>query len=113
MQEYMMIFIGEDYGDLDLSPQEIGARIEKWDAWVGRLSQEGLFVDGRALARPAKTLRPDELVTDGPYVESKEIVGGFFIVKAESLDHAISLSKDYPDFDLGGGVEVRPIMNYE
>ena len=113
MKEYMMIFIGEDYGDLDMSPQDIGARIERWGAWVGRLTQEGLFVDGRALSKPAKTLRPDDVVTDGPYVESKEVVGGYFIVKAESMEQAVEMSKGYPDFDLGGGVEVREIMVYE
>ena len=49
-------------------------------------------------------------VTDGPFTESKEVIGGFFIVEAKSLDEAVQLSKDSPDFEIGGSVEVREVM---
>ena len=54
------------------------------------------------------------LVTDGPYAESKELVGGYFVVKANSLDEAVEIAKNgYPDFVFNGAVEVREVMKFE
>ena len=53
------------------------------------------------------------IVTDGPFTESKEVVGGFFTILANSLDEAVEISKECPDFDLGGSVEVREVLKIE
>lgn len=53
------------------------------------------------------------VVTDGPYMESKEMVGGFFVVRAESLEAAIEIAKGCPDLELGGSVEVRDVVVFE
>lgn len=50
------------------------------------------------------------LVTDGPFAEGKELLGGYFIIKAESLEEATELAFGYPDFDMQGSVEIREIM---
>ncbi len=78
--------------------------------WVDDLKKKGIYAAGEALLPSGKTLHKDSLVTDGPYAESKEIVGGFFIVKAEDLDTAIKIAGDCPDFAYGGTVEVRDVM---
>ena len=52
-------------------------------------------------------------VTDGPYTEGKELVGGYFIVNAENYDDAIALTKDYPDYEHGGKIQVRQVMKIE
>lgn len=111
MKEFMFIFIGADYQQLGLSPDDIQNLMGKWFAWIDELKAKDLYIEGRPLSPAAKTLRgPSAVVTDGPFAEIKDIVGGYFIVKANSLAEAAELSKDFPDFHLGGSVEVREVM---
>jgi hypothetical protein len=53
------------------------------------------------------------VVTDGPFPEAKELVGGFFVVNAEDINEAAEIAKDCPSFELGGSVEVRPVMKID
>ncbi|HPG06860.1 MAG TPA: YciI family protein [Saprospiraceae bacterium] len=111
MKEFMFIFIGADYQELGLSPEEIQNLMGKWFAWIDELKAKDLYIEGRPLFPVAKTLRgPSAVVTDGPFTETKDIVGGYFIVKASSLDEAAQLAQGFPDFHLGGSVEVREVM---
>ncbi len=118
MKEFMMLFIGGDYGDKQLSPEQIQERLGKWNAWIADLMKEELYVEGRALQAPAKRKSgkagtDDRLVTDGPFVETKELVGGYILFKARNMEHALALAEGYPDYDIEGTVEVREIMNFE
>lgn len=111
MKEFMLIFLGADYQDLGLSPEESQAQMQKWMAWVDDLRKKDLYVEGRPLHAPIKRLKSAEDVpTDGPFAESKELVGGYFIIKSESMEKAIDHARHYPDFHLGGSVEVREVM---
>lgn len=114
MEEFMMIFIGGDYAKAELSPDEFQCKMEKWKSWIEELRSQDLFINGKALqSAGSKTVIDDsQLTTDGPFVETNEIVTGYFLLKANDLDHAISLTKNYPDFDLGGKVEIRPIAKF-
>ena len=113
MKEFMMIFLGADYEEAKLAPEEAQKRMEKWYAWVEDLRNQDLYLDGKPLLPTSKRVSgEDQVVTDGPFVETKDLVGGYFLFKANDMDHAISLTKDYPDYDLGGSVEVREIMVY-
>lgn len=111
MKEYMFIFIGADYQELGLSPEEIQKLMGQWFAWIDELKAKDLYLEGRPLNAAAKTLRgPSAVVTDGPYAETKDLVGGYFIIRANSLEDATELAKDFPDLHLGGSVEVREVM---
>lgn len=113
MKEFMMIFVGEDYAKLALSPEEIQARMQKWFKWIETLKEEDIYINGKALSSPAKRVSgTDQVVTDGPFVEAKDLVGGYFLIKAESMDAAVALTRDFPDYDLGSSVEVREVMIY-
>lgn len=112
MKDFMFIF----RGGLDpstASPQDMESNMQKWFAWVKDLQDRNIYAAGEALLPTGKTVRKQNLVTDGPFAESKEIVGGFFVVKANSLDEAIELAKDCPDLPLGGTVEVREVMKFD
>lgn len=110
----MLIFLGADYGDLKLSPDEIQGQMNKWYQWIEQLKSKDVYVEGRPLFPGGKTLKGKQpVVTDGPFAESKELVGGYFIVKAETIDSASELAKGFPDFELGGIVEVREVMETE
>jgi len=114
MKDFMMIFIGANYADIGLSPEQMQDRMGKWFAWSNKMEQQGILKGGDALHAQAKRISgPDRIVTDGPFVEAKELVGGYFTVSAESVDKAMEIAQDYPDYDLGGTVEIREVMKFD
>ena len=92
------------------SPEQMQQNMQKWMGWIDDLKKKGIYHSGEALFPTGKILHKDNLVTDGPFAESKEIIGGFFIVKAENLDAAIHIAKDCPDLANGSRVEIRDVM---
>jgi hypothetical protein len=113
MPKYMLIFHGGFYDGL--SPDEAQKQMQKWFAWIEKLSKQGTYNSGEPLLPGGKILshKNGKIVIDGPFVESKEAVAGYFVVEAASLDEAVEISRDYPDFHLGGRVEVREVMKVE
>ena len=111
MKKFMLIFMGPPYESLGFSPEEMQGRMMKWKEWTGEIIEKGIFVDGQGLLDNAKTLRGSkDAIFDGPYADTKETVGGYYVINANSIDEAVEVAKDFPDFDLGGGVEVRECM---
>lgn len=110
----MLIFFGEDYSHLNFGPGEMQERMENWGKWTQQIMEKGIFVDGQGLLANTRTITSKEDVAkDGPYMDLKETVGGYFVIKAENIDAAVEIARSYPDFDLGGGVEVRECMPSE
>lgn len=113
MKDFMLIFKGPDYGQLGLSAEETQAQMGKWFAWVEKLQSSGQYVDGHALHPHGKSVTAVGSVTDGPFAEAKELVGGYFIVKAKDIDEAVSLADDFPDYHLDSKVEVREVVVFD
>ena len=114
MKNFMLIFIGEDYADLNFSPEEMQRRMNQWKVWTEELMEKGIFVDGQGLLKNARTLKTGpEDVHDGPFLDIKETVGGYYVGKAKDIDAAVEVAKSFPDFDLGSSVEVRECMSDE
>jgi hypothetical protein len=114
MNEYMYLFRGGDYKELQLSPEKMQAHMQKWIAWMKGLAEKGKFVAGQPLDDGGKVVeQAGKVITDGPFTEGKEIVGGYLIVKAGDLNEAVELSKACPIFEQGGTVEVRLIKSME
>lgn len=109
MSKYLFLF----RGGLNMgaaAPDAIQANMMKWTAWMGELAQKGKMVGGEPLDNPGKVLTgKDKKLTDGPFAEGRELVGGYIVVEAGSLDEAVDLSKGCPIFEHDGSVEVRPI----
>ncbi len=91
------------------SPEEIQASVKPWQDWIGSIAAQGKFQSTNILGPVGKVLKPGNVVTDGPYAELKEIIGGYILVKAESLDDAMEMAKGCPVLHYGGFVEVREI----
>jgi hypothetical protein len=96
-----------------LSESESNSLMEECFAYDDMLRRNGHFVGGEALqsARNAATLRYQNgrvVVTDGPYAETKEQLGGILILEAKDLNHAIQLMSQHPGVRLGGPFEIRP-----
>ena len=111
MEKFMLIFHGGI--SMDASPADLQANMGKWMAWVDKLSKEGKYVAGEPLLPGGKLVTGPSSVTDGPYTEGKEVVGGYFIVNANSIEEAIAECKNYPDFKFGGQVQVRQVMKMD
>ncbi len=112
MTEFLMIFRRELNPDQPApSPEQMQAHMKPWQDWMGGLAaQNKLVSSGNRLKGEGRVVKPNGVITNGPYVEIKEAVGGYIIVRAESLDEAAELSKGCPMFEMGGNVEVRAIV---
>lgn len=114
MKQFMMIFIGADYATLGLSQEELQTRMGKWFAWGQKMEQTGNLVGGEALTPAVRRIvGENRTVTDLTSAEIKEIVGGYYTVKAKDFDEVQEIAQDFPDFDLGGTVEIREIMVFD
>jgi hypothetical protein len=109
MAEFVYLYRG---GQRGASPEQSEQIMQKWVAWLKQLEDKGHMKDrGQPLEAEGKVVKGDgKLITDGPYAESKDIVGGFTLVQARDLAQAAELVKGCPIFDRGGIVEVRPVM---
>jgi len=107
---YMLLFRGTQW-DKDLSPEEIQKMVTEWYAWFDRLTQEGKCKAGHPLEREGKVVsgRSGRTVADGPFAESKEAIGGYFLLQVEDLNEALEIAKQCPGLDYGMDVELRPV----
>ena len=109
MEKFMLIFHGGT--SLAPSPEAMQEHMGKWMAWIEKLRQTDQYLAGEPLLPGGKLISgKNKNVTDGPYTEGKEIVGGFFILNAENYDEAVKLCDDYPDYENGGSIQVRQVM---
>jgi hypothetical protein len=112
MEKYMFIFIGGDVSHM--SPEAQQAHMGKWFEWVNKLQEQKRYASGEALLPEGKLVTgPKKTVTDGPFAESKEVVGGYFVVLAKDMNEAVEMAKECPDYVLGGVVEVRPVVKFD
>lgn len=112
MEKFMLIFQGGL--DPNSSPEALQANMGKWMSWIEKLSKDGKYVGGEALIPGGKKISGSHNnVTDGPYTEGKELIGGYFIINAKDFDEAIELCREYPDYAAGGTIQVRQVMNIE
>lgn len=113
MKEFLLIFRNEPMATSTTppSPEQIQAMMKPWQDWLGGIAARNLLVTpGNRLEGGGKLIRSGNMVTNGPFAEVKEIVGGYTIIKANSLEEATELASDCPILHVGGCVEVRAIV---
>ena len=114
--KYVLALISEEAGMEDASPEEMKAEMDRWFAYTRESVDSGAFIAGEALqpSETASTVRIKEgeepIVSDGPFAESKEQLGGFYLFECKDLDEALDYAKRIPFRD--GTVEVRPVMDF-
>src|SRR6185503_19183321 len=104
--EYLVISRGQ--WDKDVSPEAIQNAIDQFYLWLGRLVEEGKMKRGQRLATEGKTVSR-KLVTDGPFGEAKEVIGGYWFIVAGSLEEAVQIAAGNPCLNCGLFYEIRPI----
>jgi hypothetical protein len=110
MAEFLYIYRG---GQRGWTPEESQKIMEKWMGWFKELTASGNLKDGGQPLEPEGKVVNGKggTVTDGPYAEAKDLVGGYTLIEADSLAQAAELAKGCPILERDGLVEVRPIMN--
>ena len=111
MSDFLYIYRGGT-NPSERTPEEMQKTMQRWTAWLKELGDKGHLKDlGNPLERTGKVVKGREkTVTDGPFAEAKDLVGGYSLVITKDLAQAAELAKGCPIFDAGGFVEVRPIM---
>lgn len=112
--DYMLLFrnAGPD-AHAHLTPEQKVRLAQQWNDWVGSLLEQGKLQQGRPLALGGRVVAgpKGDRVTDGPYAEGKEVVGGFLILAVSGLDEATAIAQHCPGLAQGLTVEVRPLAD--
>ncbi|MCW3121140.1 MAG: YCII-related protein [Flavipsychrobacter sp.] len=110
MRDYMFVF-RTDYNAIpERTAEAAAAMTQRWMDWIGGIAAQGKLTDrGNRLENTGSVVKGKNVVTNGPYAEIKESIGGYTIVKANSYDEAIEMAKGCPIFSQGGNVEVREV----
>ncbi|HVQ89142.1 MAG TPA: YciI family protein [Actinomycetes bacterium] len=115
MAQYLYLIYGDETGAADMTPEDWQLMMKAHGAFAEQVTKlGGTIVDGQALAlsNTATTVRRGSAgkhaVTDGPFIETKEALGGYYLIEAKDLDQAIAFAKLVPT---EGGVEVRPTVD--
>lgn len=111
MKDFLFVY-RNDYKNQPVgSPEEMQAITKRWMDWIGGIAaQNKLASPGNRLGSEGKVVRPGNVVTDGPYTEIKELIGGYSVITVDSYDEAVEIAKGCPIFEFGGNVEVRDIV---
>jgi hypothetical protein len=112
MSEFLFLYRAEPTNAPPASPEQMQKTMQKWMGWMKELGDKGhLKAPGHPLDRGGKVVKnAGKTITDGPYAESKDVIGGYTLIEAGDLAQAAELSKGCPIFETGGFVEVRPIL---
>jgi hypothetical protein len=110
MAKFLFIYRGGM--DREMTPEQMQQSMQKWGKWIGEAMQKGWMLDpGDGLNGEGRVVKA-KVVTDGPFVEAKEVVGGFSIIQADNIEKAAELAKGCPALQSGGTVEVRRLAGY-
>lgn len=111
MKEFMLLFRRPGFDPNSVSPADMQVLAKKWNDWIAGVTGQGKVVSSPIrLTQEGKVLKAGGVITDGPFVEIRELLGGFMVVKAENLEDATTLAHGCPAIELGGSVEIRPVL---
>ncbi len=111
MPKYLLIYRDSADPNNQPSPEEIQSFLQMWEGWFQKFKTE--IVDpGDGLLPTGRVLKSDGVVADGPYVEAKEMIGGFSVVEANSYEAAVEVARECPIALVGGAIEIREFAGY-
>ena len=108
--QYLLLFRNSQEGP-DPTPQEMEQIFGRWMAWMKGMGAKGVFAGANRLQDTGKVLRGPggASLTDGPFAEAKEVVGGYVLISADNYAQAVELAKGCPGLDMGTIVEIREV----
>jgi len=113
MSKFIYLFRGNPTAYQSLSPEQMQQTLKKWMDWKDTLEKSGHIKQfGERLDGTGKVVRGKaKTVTDGPYIEVKDFIGGYMLVEAKDIDQAVDLAKGCPVLEIDGTVEIRPFVS--
>lgn len=113
MKEYAFIFRNSSNPFVTQSPEQMQKTMTAWMEWMAGMAARNKIADkgNRLSMTNGKTVKTDNVVTDGPYTEIKEFISGYIIVKTDTIEEAVELAKGCPILTFGGNVEVREVVS--
>lgn len=110
-KDFILLFRG-GISRKDMSPEQMQQVVRQYTEWIDLQRSRGQFLGGKPLEEAGKVIsgRNGQIITDGPFMESKEIMVGFTMIRVADQAEAIEIAKGCPILGLGGTVEVRPIL---
>lgn len=114
MTHYMLILRSDPSAYASISPEQIQGLLQKYEAWGAKMAAQGRMRDGKKLTDEGGRVLHNQggrlVVKDGPFGETKEVVGGVYFITAKSYDHAVEMCRDQPNLDfIGGSIEIREL----
>ena len=111
MKEFLLLFRGGDTERSQLSAEQIEEHMKRWQEWIGSIASKNMLVGAQPLENSGKVLRGTrKILTDGPFMEGKEVLGGYLLLKASNLEDALKIAEGCPNLEAESGtVEVREI----
>jgi hypothetical protein len=116
--KYLFLLYGDESQWADATPEQLQSSMDAYVALDKEVNESGVLVSGEGLepsgSATTVSLRDGEAVlTDGPFAETREQLGGFYVLDCRDLDDAVAWAKKIPALREGGSIEIRPVMNYE
>ncbi|WP_066835299.1 YciI family protein [Rufibacter ruber] len=113
MKKYLLLLYDNVDTLQEMDPEEMQRLVQAHLQWTQKLAQAGHLQGGDGLEETGAYIKgKDALVTDGPFIETKEMIGGYYLLQAENLEQAVAIAKECPCHLWGGTTEVRPVMDY-
>jgi hypothetical protein len=113
MTKFLFVYRNDVNAGSKMSPELMQQQLKKWETWIGEGLRQGWLIDtGDALTLEGRVVNGKKTVTDGPFVEAKEIIGGYSVVQADTIDAAAEIAKGCPVLLTGGSVEVRSLVGF-
>ena len=108
--EFMLLFRGSDWCK-ELSPEEMQSVANQWMEWFTKLTQQGKAMAGSPLEPEGRVVsgKGGKVVADGPFAESKEVIGGYFLLRVDTFEQAVAIAQQCPGLPYGAKVEVRQV----
>ena len=111
MPQYMLLLYDDPSGWERLSPEEMQKALEKYIAWTKKPFMKGTMRLAPDAGRVIRSEGGKPRTTDGPYSETKEVLGGYYLIEAADYDEAVQRTLDHPHLEYGGTVEVRQLYD--
>jgi hypothetical protein len=108
--KFLFVYRSQPFDMSQFSPEDMQKSMDRWTKWIRQGFADGWLIDaGDALKPEGRVVSASKVVTDGPFVESKEVLGGYSVIEAASFDEAVKHAKSCPNTEEGGNVEIREL----
>jgi hypothetical protein len=112
MDEYLILMrLDLITKDAQPSPEQMQVYMKMYHEWVARIAAQNKFIGGKGLSTEGKVIKMNDVITDGPYAETKESLAGYIMIRAKDFDEAVSIARECPILKGGNSVEVRKVIS--